>query len=178
MYILASHTFTAMLLAATCGVSYLFCTGAFTVYLYGPFFQFIIMIGIWFLSTVILVLSVYRLIVYHKKVKKYYKVPAVVVGTDIKTVEDAMMGDKYFYAAIVEYTDKEGRQHQMISGEDNPSRPLYQQGAKLSLLVHPDDPTKFLVNDYVGGYIIPVIWIIIGIVIVAIPLMYPETFAE
>jgi len=136
------------------------------------------MFGIFFLSAIVLGLSIYRLIVYHKKVKKYYKVPAVVVGNDIKTVEDAMMGDKYFYAAIVEYTDKDGNKHQMISGEDNPSRPLYQDGATMKLLVHPDDPTKFLVDDYVGGYIIPVIWIIIGIAIVAIPLMYPDTFKE
>ncbi|MCY7421364.1 MAG: DUF3592 domain-containing protein [Chitinophagaceae bacterium] len=136
------------------------------------------MIGIWFLSLVILSLAIYRLVVYHKKVKKYYKVPAVVVGTDIKTVEDAMMGDKYFYAAIVEYTDKNGQQHQMISGEDNPSRPLYKKGDKLSLLVHPNDPTKFLVNDYVGGYIIPIIWVLIGLAIVIIPAMYPDTFKE
>jgi len=136
------------------------------------------MIGIWFLSCVILGLSIYRLIVYHNKVKLYYKVPAQVVGTDIKTVGDALMGDKYFYAAIFQYTDKNGQVHQMISGEDNPSRPLYQQGAKLSLLVHPNDPTKFLVNDYVGGYLIPVIWIIIGLAIVIIPAMYPETFKE
>ena len=136
------------------------------------------MFGIWFLSLVILGLSFYRLVVYYKKVKKYYKVPGVVVGTDIKTVEDAMMGDKLFYAAIFQYNDKAGTQHQMISGEDNPDRPLYQTGAKVSLLVHPDDPTKFLVNDYVGGYVIPIIWIIIGLAIVIIPLMYPETFGE
>lgn len=136
------------------------------------------MIGIWFLSAVILTLAIYRLVIYHKKVKKYYKVPAVVVGIDIKTVADEMMGDKYFYAAIVEYTDKHGEPHQMISGEDNPSRPLYQKGDKLSLLVNPDDPTKFLVDDYVGGYIIPIIWLLIGIAIVAIPLMYPDTFRE
>ena len=126
----------------------------------------------WFLSLVILGLSIYRLIVYHQKVNKYYKVPAVVVGTDIKTVEDALMGDKYFYAAIVEYTDKHGNKHQMISGEDNPSRPLYQEGATMKLLVHPNDPTKFLVNDYVGGYIIPIIWIIVGLAIVIIPVSY------
>ncbi len=137
-----------------------------------------IMIGIWFLSLIILGLAIYRLVVYHQKVKKYYKVPAVVVGTDIKTVEDALMGDKYFYAAIVEYTDKNGNVHKMVSGEDNPGRPLYQPGAKLPLLIHPDDPTKFLVNDYVGGYIIPFIWIIIGIAIIAIPLLYPDTFKE
>ena len=136
------------------------------------------MIGIWFLSSVILSLAIYRLIIYHKKVKKYYKVPAVVVGTDIKTVEDALMGDKYFYAAIVEYVDNTGELHQMISGEDNPSRPLYQKGDKLSLLVHPDDPSKFLVNDYIGGYIIPIIWLLIGLAIVIIPLMYPDTFKE
>ncbi len=104
--------------------------------------------------------------------------PAVVVGTDIKTVEDALMGDKYFYAAIVEYTDKDGNVHQMISGEDNPGRPLYQNGAKFNLLVHPADPTKFLVNDYVGGYIIPIIWIVIGLAIVIIPYVYPDTFKE
>ena len=136
------------------------------------------MIGIWFLSLVILSLAIYRLVVYHKKVQKYYQVPAVVVGTDIKTVEDALMGDKYFYAAIVEYTDKNGEIHQMISGEDNPSRPLYQKGNKLSLLVHPDDPSKFLVNDYIGGYIIPIIWLLIGLAIVIIPAMYPDTFKE
>ncbi len=136
------------------------------------------MIGILFLSSVILILSIYRLVVYHKKVKKYYKVHAVVVGTDIKTVEDALMGDKYFYAAIFEYTDKNGTTRQMISGEDNPSRPLYQNGAKLSLLVHPNDSTKFLVNDYVGGYIIPIIWIIIGLAIIIIPSIYPDTFKE
>ena len=100
------------------------------------------------------------------------------IGTDIKTVEDAMMGDKYFYAAIVEYADKNGQEHQMISGEDNPSRPLYKKGDKLSLLVHPDDATKFLVNDYVGGYIIPIIWLLIGLAIVIIPAMYPDTFKE
>ncbi len=136
------------------------------------------MTGIWFLSAVILSLSIYRLVVYHNKVKKYYKAPGVVVGTDIKTVEDALMGDKYFYAAIVEYTDKNGQVHQMISGEDNPSRPLYQPGDKMKLLVHPTDPTKFLADDYVGGYIIPFIWITIGVAIIAIPLMYPDTFKE
>lgn len=136
------------------------------------------MIGIWFLSSVILTLAIYRLVIYHKKVKKYYKVPAVVVGTDIKSVADEMMGDKYFYAAIVEYTDKNGEAHQMISGEDNPSRPLYKNGDKLSLLVHPDDPSKFLADDFVGGYIIPIIWLLIGMAIVIIPLMYPDTFRE
>lgn len=136
------------------------------------------MFGIWFLSAIILGLSGYRLLAYHKKVKRYYKVPAVVVGNDIKTVGDALMGDKYFYAAIVEYEDKQGQKHQMVSGEDNPGRPLYQPGDKLSLLVNPIDPTKFLVYDFVGGYLIPVIWIIIGLAIVIIPAAYPETFAE
>ncbi len=136
------------------------------------------MFAIWLVSIVILGLAFYRLIIYHNKVRKYYKVPAVVVGNDIKTVHDEMMGDKYFYAAIVEYADKQGNIHQMISGEDNPSRPLYKPGDKMQLLVHPTDPTKFLVSDFVGGYLIPLIWIIIGVAVVAIPLMYPDTFKE
>ena len=131
---------------------------------------------LWFLSILILSLSFHRLIIYNKKSKNYYKAHAVVTGIDIKTTEDELMGKKYFYAAIMEFTDKHGVRQQLISGEDNPGRPLYKVGAKLTLLVHPDDPSKFLPYDFVSGYLIPVIWIIIGVAIVAIPLIWPEVF--
>jgi hypothetical protein len=131
---------------------------------------------LWFLFVLIVGLGVYRLIAYHNKVKKYYPVVGTVVGNDIKTVEDALMGDKYFYAAIVEFTDNMGATHHFISGEDNPGRPIYKEGSSLNLLVHPNDPSKFMVQDIVGGYIIPIIWIIIGIAIPLIPILYPETF--
>ncbi|TDH19839.1 hypothetical protein EXU57_22570 [Segetibacter sp. 3557_3] len=131
---------------------------------------------LWFLAALILGLSFYRLYMYVRKVKNYYKVAATIVGNDIKTVEDPLMGPKYFYAPIVEFTDKSGELKQMICGEDNPGRPIYKDGAKLTLLVHPDDASRFLVHDFVNGYLIPVIWIIIGVSIVLIPYIFPETF--
>lgn len=131
---------------------------------------------LWFLSILILSLSFYRLYIYMKKVRNYYKVSATIVGNDIKTVDDPLMGPKYFYAPIVEFTDSNGERKQMICGEDNPGRPLYKDGAKITLLVDPSDSSRFLVQDFVNGYIIPFIWIIIGISIVAIPYLFPETF--
>ena len=131
---------------------------------------------LWFLFVLIVGLGVYRLVVYHNKVRKYYPVVGTVIGNDIKTVEDALMGDKYFYAAIVEFTDRNGKTHHYISGEDNPGRPIYKEGSNLNLLVHPEDASKFLVSDIVGGYIIPIIWIIIGIAVPLIPILFPDTF--
>ncbi len=130
----------------------------------------------WFLSALIISLSVYRLITYVRKARNYYKTQAVIVGNDMKTVDDALMGPKYFYAAIVEFTDNKGERKQMVCGEDNPGRPLYKDGAKLTLLVHPTDPSRFLVRDFINGYLIPFIWIAIGIAIVVIPYAFPETF--
>jgi hypothetical protein len=130
----------------------------------------------WFLSALILTLSIYRLILYRKKVKNYYKVSATIVDNNIKTVEDTLMGNQYYYAAIVEFRDKDGNVKQLISGEENPGRPLYSIGAKLTILVHPEDSNRFLMYDFVEGYLIPVIWIVIGVSIAAIPLIFPETF--
>ena len=131
---------------------------------------------LWFLAALIISLSVYRLVVYMRKVRNYYRVSATIVGNDIKTVEDPLMGPKYFYAPIVAFIDKDGQRKEMICGEDNPGRPIYKDGSKLTLLVHPDDPSRFLVHDFVNGYLIPFIWIAIGIAIVLIPYLYPETF--
>jgi hypothetical protein len=130
----------------------------------------------WFISILILSLSIYRLINYYNKVKNYYKVSATIVGNDIKTVEDTLMGSQYYYAAIVEFTDKDGNIKQLISGEENPGRPLYSTGTKLTILVHPDNSSRFLMFDFVEGYLIPIIWIAIGIAIIMIPLIFPETF--
>lgn len=131
---------------------------------------------LWFLAALIMGLSIYRLVLYMRKVKNYYRVSATIVGNDIKTVEDPLMGPKYFYAPIVEFTDKDGQQKQMICGEDNPGRPIYKDGAKLTLLVNPTDPSRFLVHDFVNGYLIPIIWMIIGIAIILIPYLFPDTF--
>jgi hypothetical protein len=98
------------------------------------------------------------------------------VDNNIKTVEDSLMGNQYYYAAIVEFRDKDGNVKQLISGEENPGRPLYSIGAKLTILVHPEDSNRFLMYDVVEGYLIPVIWIVIGVSIAAIPLIFPETF--
>ena len=132
----------------------------------------------WFLFVIIVGLGIYRIVVYHKKVKQFYKVTATVTGNDVKEVDDQLMGKKYFYAPIVDFTDKYNRPQQMICGEDNPDRPLYKAGQSITLLVHPDDSSRFIMYDYVSGYIIPIIWIIIGIAIPLIPILWPETFAE
>jgi hypothetical protein len=130
----------------------------------------------WFFSILILSLALYRLITYYNKVKNYYKVAATIVGNDVKTVEDTLMGNQYYYAAIVEFTDKDGNVKQLISAEENPGRPLYNQGAKLTVLVHPADSNRFLMYDFVDGYFIPLIWIVIGISIALIPIIFSETF--
>ena len=130
----------------------------------------------WFLFTIIVGLGMYRLVVYHLKVRRYYKVQAEVTGNSRKEVEDALMGTKYFYAAIVSFIDKYKRQQEMICSEDNPDRPLYKEGTKITLLVHPDDSSRFVMYDFVNGYLIPILWIIIGTAIPLIPIMYPEVF--
>src|ERR1043165_1476287 len=123
----------------------------------------------WFLFAVIVGLGLYRIIVYHKKVKAYYKVRATVVGTDVKEVDDTLMGKKYFYAPIIEFVDRYKRPQQMIAGEDNPDRPLYKIGNEITILVHPDDSSRFIMYDFISGYLIPIIWILIGIAIPLIP---------
>ena len=128
------------------------------------------------LAILILGLSVYRLIRYYNKAKKYYKVKGKVVALDKKTVDDAMMGPKYYFAPIIAFTDKYGQQQEIISGEDSPDRPLYTPGTNVTLLVNPDDSSRFIMYSFVEGYLIPVIWIIIGIAIIAIPLIFPKTF--
>jgi hypothetical protein len=132
----------------------------------------------WFLFAIIVGLGVYRLVVYYKKVKTYYKVKGIIVGHDVKEVDDQLMGKKYFYSPIVDFTDKYNREQRMICGEDNPDRPLYKVGANITLLVHPDDSSRFLMYDFISGILIPIIWIIIGIAIPLIPIIWPETFAE
>ncbi len=132
----------------------------------------------WFLFTLIVGLGLYRLILYYQKIKKYYKVKGTIVGQDVKPVDDALMGKKYYYAPIVAFTDKYNRLQEMVCGEDNPDRPLYKDGASITLLVHPDDSSRFLVYDFVSGILIPIIWILIGIAIPLIPIMYPDVFKE
>jgi hypothetical protein len=130
----------------------------------------------WFFAVLILSLSLYRLRNYYNKVKNYYKAAATIVGNDVKTVKDTIMGDQYYYASIVEFTDKDGNVKQLVSAEENPGRPLYSQGTKLTVLVHPADSNRFLMYDFVDGYLIPLIWIAIGISIAVIPLIFPEVF--
>lgn len=131
---------------------------------------------LWFISLLILSLAFYRLITYYLKSKKYYRATGIITGNEKRKVEDALMGDKFFYAAVVEFTDKEGIVQKMVFGEDNAGRPMYKPGDKVSLLVHPDDSSKFLEHDFINGYLIPVIWIIIGLAVILIPTLYPETF--
>ena len=132
----------------------------------------------WFLFALIVGLGVYRLVVYYQQVMKYYKVPGTVVGQNVKTTDDPLMGKKYYYAPVVTFTDKYLRPQEMICGEDNPDRPLYKVGSTITLLVHPDDSSRFLMYDFVSGILIPIIWIIIGIAIPLIPILFPETFKE
>ena len=64
------------------------------------------------------------------------------------------------------------------------SKPLDEKGLaylmsqQLGLLEKFLATEQFLADDFVGGYIIPIIWLIIGMAIVIIPLMYPDTFRE
>lgn len=132
----------------------------------------------WFLFTMIVGLGIYRLVLYILKVKKYYKIKGTIVGQNIKEVDDALMGKKYYYAPVVAFKDKYNRPQEMICGEDNPDRPLYKEGAIITLLVHPDDSSRFLMYDFVSGILIPIIWIIIGITIPLIPILFPETFKD
>lgn len=131
---------------------------------------------LWGIAIFIMGLGIYRFIVYHLKVRKYYKTSAIVIGDDIQKVSDPLQGDKFFYAPIVTFTDRYGQAQQMICGEDSAGRPLYKQGTKLTILVHPHDSSRFLVYDFISGYLIPVIWIIIGAAVVAIPALFPEAF--
>lgn len=131
---------------------------------------------LYILPVIILSLSIYRLVVYYRKTKNYFKTDGVVVGAHTRTEADALMGDKYYYSAIVEFTDNKGVTQKMIFSEENPERPLYQTGSKIKLLVNPDDPTKFLEYDFINGYLIPIIWILIGLSIVVVPELFPESF--
>ncbi|MDB5192699.1 MAG: hypothetical protein JWQ96_2262 [Segetibacter sp.] len=130
------------------------------------------------LAFLILGLSIYRLIRYNKKIKKYYKVKATIVGLDQKKVDDAMMGPKYYFAPILAFTDKYGQQQEIISGEDNPDRPLYKTGTDVTILVNPNDSSRFIMYSVVEGYVIPILWILVAFAIIAIPLIFPKTFAE
>ncbi|WP_207492178.1 DUF3592 domain-containing protein [Aridibaculum aurantiacum] len=132
----------------------------------------------WFLFTIIVGLGLYRLVVYARRVKNYYKVTGTIVGNEVKTVDDALMGKKYFYSPIVSFTDMHGHPQQLICGADNADRPLYKPGASIKLLVHPDDSTRFIMYDFVEGILIPIIWIIIGTAIPIIPMLFPETFKD
>ena len=132
----------------------------------------------WFLFAVIVGVALYRLVIYYQKVKKYYKVQGKIVGTDIKEVDDALMGKKYYYAPVIGFIDKYNRAQEMISSDDNPDRPLYKEGSKITLLVHPDDSSRFVTYDFISGILIPIIWILIGIAIPLIPILFPETFKE
>jgi hypothetical protein len=111
-----------------------------------------------------------------KKTKKYYKVSATIVGNDIETVDDPLMGPKHFYSPIIQFVDSNGESRQMVSGENNPDRPLYSDGAKITLLVDPADSSRFLIHDFVNGYLIPIIWIVIGLSVVVVPYLFPNEF--
>ena len=87
-----------------------------------------------------------------------------------------MAGDQHYYSPVIEFTDKNGDIQQLISGEDNVDRPLYREGKTITILVNPNDSTRFLVYDFVNGYLIPIIWILIGIAVIIIPMIFPETF--
>lgn len=130
----------------------------------------------WLISLLILSLSTYRLIAYIKKTKRYYKVVATVIGNDVKTVDGALIGPQYFYASVVTFTDNKGIQQQMICGEENQGRPIYKEGELITLLVDPANSGRFLVYDFVNGYLIPFIWIAIGISVVAVPYLFPDSF--
>jgi hypothetical protein len=111
-----------------------------------------------------------------RKTKNYFKTSATIVGNDIETVDDPLMGPKHFFSPIIEFMDSSGERRQLISGENNPDRPLYTAGDKITVLINPADSTKFLIHDYVNGYVIPIIWIVIGLSVVIVPYLFPQSF--
>ncbi len=72
-------------------------------------------------------------------------------------------GYRHYYP-IVEFIDKDGNKLQLQSDNYNPDRPMYEEGAKVSLLVNPNDNNRFLFDEKADRLIVPLVWIGIGIV--------------
>jgi|GEM_PF-4894701 len=122
----------------------------------------------------IILLAVIRLVRYHTKTKKYYPVKGLVIDNEAKRTiaENATMHSTTYYSPVIQFIDKAGNKQTFVASQDNQERPLYAVGATVKLLVNEEDPSRFIFHDIVDGYIIPIVWIVIGIAVALVGMFY------
>ena len=100
------------------------------------------------------------------KNKKYYRTKGVVVDNYLDKVYSSGSHDPghEYYFPIIEFTDNNGESVQIQSDNYNPDRPMYEVGTKVSLLVNPEDNTRFIFDEKADRLIIPLVWIGLGII--------------
>ena len=118
------------------------------------------------ISLLIIALAVFRLMKYHSKTKTYYRVVGLVIDNKVEEIAAEMPGvyNTYYYP-VIEFTDKQGIEQTYTSSLDNPDRPLYKTGDTVKLLVNHEDASRFIFHDVIDGYVIPILWVVIGIAV-------------
>ncbi len=109
----------------------------------------------------VIISAIVRYISYQKKVNSYYKVQAEVIDNE----EDEASGVEanVFFAAVLKFKDKDNNEQIFTSSEQSAERPSYAVGEKVWLLVHPDDSSRFVYFDAIEHYVLPLVWLAIGV---------------
>jgi hypothetical protein len=77
-----------------------------------------------------------------------------VVGLENYGAVDSTKSDRYYYAAIVEYTDEFGRRKRLID-QQSASPPLYQVGTEVRALCNPAQPATGVVCSFKSLWMAP-----------------------
>ena len=110
--------------------------------------------------------NTWKIIVYYRRTNRFIKVTGTVIGTDITTGSgglDVNSGRARYYAPVVEYTTKDNITYKGIYSEDNPDRPLYNAGEKVTICYDPVIPGKFIIYDPKAEYLVAAAWILVGL---------------
>ncbi|MBC7721139.1 MAG: DUF3592 domain-containing protein [Pedobacter sp.] len=122
------------------------------------------------IGILIIVMAIVRYIAYQKKVNSYYKTEAEVVGNE----EDESSGVEanIFFSAILQFKDKSGNELTLTSSEQSAERPSYNIGDKIWILVNPEDATRFVVFDAIEHYVLPLVWLSLGIGVIVLGFIF------
>jgi len=103
---------------------------------------------------------------YKLKEKKYYKVTGTIIDYQVSEDEGGNLRTRPYllYSPIVEYVDKNGITQNIVSEDSNPYVPMYRVGTAVTFFVNPDDSTRILFDNASDKFLIPIVFISIGVV--------------
>lgn len=126
------------------------------------------------IGIVVVILGTVRLFIYHNKKKSYYTTDGIIIENRVDRYETISGGGYTHYYPVVQFTDKDGIVKELISSQYYEDRPGFDVGKKVKLLVNPQDSDRFTFDSKGEGYLISVLWIVIGIAAVVFSFVMPD----